>query len=125
MTGAFLLEQDFIGLGLLTAGKGSNYNWRDWASTASCNLILRVAKLWVGGNMVLSTLPSTFACTSSPFLKSRQASLFFNKVKLFLGITGFWVSLHSPICSLSLLFSLTKFSTNKIFPTSAKKKNYF
>jgi hypothetical protein len=30
------------------------------------------------------------------------------------GITGFRVLLHSPICSLSLLFS-----TNKIFPTSA------
>jgi hypothetical protein len=29
-------------------------------------------------------------------------------------LTGFWVPLHSPICSLSLLFS-----TNKIFPTSA------
>jgi hypothetical protein len=37
------------------------------------------------------------------------------------GITGFWVPLHSPICSLSLLFSPTKFATNKIFPTSAKK----
>jgi hypothetical protein len=30
------------------------------------------------------------------------------------GITSFWVPLHSPICSLSLLFS-----TNKIFLTSA------
>jgi hypothetical protein len=35
-----------------------------------------------------------------------------------LGITGFRVPLHSPICSLSLLFSPTKFSANKIFPTS-------
>jgi hypothetical protein len=35
------------------------------------------------------------------------------------GITGFRVPLHSPICSLSLLFSPTKFSTNKIFLTSA------
>jgi hypothetical protein len=35
------------------------------------------------------------------------------------GITSFQVPLHSPICSLSLLFSPTKFSTNKIFPTSA------
>jgi hypothetical protein len=34
-------------------------------------------------------------------------------------ITGFRVPLHSPICSLSLLFSPTKFPTNKIFPTSA------
>jgi hypothetical protein len=39
-----------------------------------------------------------------------------------MGITGFQVPLHSPICSLSLLFSPTKFSTNKIFPTSEKKK---
>jgi hypothetical protein len=38
------------------------------------------------------------------------------------GITGFRVPLHSPIYSLSLLFSPTKFSTNKIFPTSKKKK---
>jgi hypothetical protein len=35
------------------------------------------------------------------------------------GITGFRVPLHSPICSLSLLFSPTKFSTNKILPTCA------
>jgi hypothetical protein len=35
------------------------------------------------------------------------------------GITGFRVPLHSPICSLSLLFSPTKFSTNKMVPTSA------
>jgi hypothetical protein len=34
-------------------------------------------------------------------------------------ITGFRVPLHSPICSLSLLFSSTKFSANKIFLTSA------
>jgi hypothetical protein len=39
---------------------------------------------------------------------------------LTLGITSFQVPLHSPICSLSLLFS-----TNKIFPTSAKKKKSF
>jgi hypothetical protein len=38
------------------------------------------------------------------------------------GITGFRVPQHSPICSLSLLFSPTKFSKNKIFLTSAKKK---
>jgi hypothetical protein len=30
--------------------------------------------------------------------------------------------LHCPICSLSLLFSPTKFSANKIFLTSAVKK---
>jgi hypothetical protein len=35
------------------------------------------------------------------------------------GITGFLVPLHSPICSLSLLFSITKFSKNKIFLISA------
>jgi hypothetical protein len=35
------------------------------------------------------------------------------------GITSFRVPLHSPICSLSLLFSPTKFSTNKIFLTAA------
>jgi hypothetical protein len=34
-------------------------------------------------------------------------------------ISGFWVSLYSPICSLSLLFTTNKFSTNKIFSTSA------
>jgi hypothetical protein len=32
---------------------------------------------------------------------------------------GFRVPLYSPICSLSLLFSTNKFSTNKIFLTSA------
>jgi hypothetical protein len=43
--------------------------------------------------------------------------------KQFKGITGFWVPLHSPICSLSLLFSPTKFSANKIFLTSKKKSS--
>jgi hypothetical protein len=38
------------------------------------------------------------------------------------GITSFRVPLHSPICSLSLLFSPTKISTNKIFLTFKKKK---
>jgi hypothetical protein len=37
-------------------------------------------------------------------------------------ITSFQVPLHSPIFSFSLLFSPTKFSTNKIFLSSAKKK---
>jgi hypothetical protein len=35
------------------------------------------------------------------------------------GIISLQVTLQSPICSLSLLFSMNKFSTNKIFPTSA------
>jgi hypothetical protein len=73
-------------------------------------IILASQEAEMGGSQFKASLGKWF---TRPYLK---------KKKNHEGITGFRVPLHSPICSLSLLFSTNKFSTNKIFLTSAKKK---